>query len=400
MNNCLYISDRACKRGDLELLKEQWKVLSNRVLIIKSSGINLACTFGHLPIVQFLVKEGIDINFPDAFGQTPFYFACANGHIELVMYLLERENIDINRSSYNGKTLFYIACERDQVEVIKYLIKIPSVNKHTASIYGTTPFEEAIMCGSSEVIKYFMEVGWFDPNIQKYAKAAFRIACLNGYLEIAKYLVEIVGLVISNEIIFPDTDDTLFYKALRGRKFEIFEYLLDTGHIHINIRNKKGMTILHQTCNYLPDCTIISEMLIRRGAAINIKDANGRTSLSYCKSNIYNVLTSLVYTLWCSTPLHRAIYENDIFMLHRLLDTPDVNIMYANYLGWTSLHIAILLYRPDMLKILFENLDKLDKLDKNVIILMSTNDKFTILHLASSLNYPDIFLMIIDWLKK
>ena len=53
--------------------------------------LHLACKKGSLPIVQYLIEKGVDIEAKDIEELTPLHYACQNGHLPIVQYLMKKE---------------------------------------------------------------------------------------------------------------------------------------------------------------------------------------------------------------------------------------------------------------------------------------------------------------------
>ena len=64
--------------GDIDL-KSQWTPL------------HIASRKGHLPIVQYLIENGANIEAKGFQKQTPLHIACAKGHLPIVQYLIKKE---------------------------------------------------------------------------------------------------------------------------------------------------------------------------------------------------------------------------------------------------------------------------------------------------------------------
>ena len=61
--------------------------------------LDYACLNGHLPIVQYPMQKGADIEAKDRCPQTPLHKACAEGHLPIVQCLVEKEGIDVNKKA-------------------------------------------------------------------------------------------------------------------------------------------------------------------------------------------------------------------------------------------------------------------------------------------------------------
>ncbi len=52
--------------------------------------MHLAASFGHLPMVDFLISRGADIHGRDKEGRTPLLLACMKGFKEVSKYLINK----------------------------------------------------------------------------------------------------------------------------------------------------------------------------------------------------------------------------------------------------------------------------------------------------------------------
>lgn len=80
-----------------------------------------ACKNGNLKLVQELVKNKVDLIFPN---NDPFKYACKSGNIELVKYLLNTNRI--NPSSGNNAALYSAFIEK-KYNIVNFLLQDDSV---------------------------------------------------------------------------------------------------------------------------------------------------------------------------------------------------------------------------------------------------------------------------------
>jgi ankyrin repeat protein len=67
---------------------------------IPGDAITVACKGGYKDIVEMLIKHNVDINFSGGWlGVTPIYFACLNGHTDVVQILLDNKYIGVTPST-------------------------------------------------------------------------------------------------------------------------------------------------------------------------------------------------------------------------------------------------------------------------------------------------------------
>jgi ankyrin repeat protein len=55
--------------------------------VIVWSPLYFACFEGHIEVVKLLLKNGANVNTVDKFDQTPLYIACLYGHMEIIKLL-------------------------------------------------------------------------------------------------------------------------------------------------------------------------------------------------------------------------------------------------------------------------------------------------------------------------
>ena len=93
----------ACASGNLDLAK--FLLNSNLSLDMNWRGLekgdtplHRACRFGHLHLVEILLKlSTVDVNAENAGLATPFLIACQNGHTEVVLLLMADMRVDLNK---------------------------------------------------------------------------------------------------------------------------------------------------------------------------------------------------------------------------------------------------------------------------------------------------------------
>jgi len=90
-----------------------------------STGI--AAGNGHLEVVMWLVEQGhANVNQPREGGWTALHSAANNGHLEVVKWLVEKGHADADQATKNGLTPLSIADSRGHTVVKKFLAELPS----------------------------------------------------------------------------------------------------------------------------------------------------------------------------------------------------------------------------------------------------------------------------------
>jgi len=184
----------ACELGDCfvvgQLLTHDGVVVNSK----NSSGttaLYLACKLGHSLVVQrLLTHDGVDVNSPDLAGRTPLYVACQNGHLEVVQLLLYfglvnspdlqgrtlllsffkrhmiPKHVDVNSPDIKGQTPFYVACQNGHLDVVQTLLGHGGVDVNSRT-------NGSFVVGISHSIQ----------------STPLSIACYHGHLKVVKVLL-------------------------------------------------------------------------------------------------------------------------------------------------------------------------------------------------------------------
>ena len=122
-----------------------------------------------------------------------FIWACQNGHLEIVKFLLTspelKEHADVHAKDDLG---FRVACRSGRLEVVKYLLTSPKLTKH-ADIHAKDDggFRSACLGGHLEIVKYLLTSDELKKHADIHARndEGFIWACRFGHLEVIKYLI-------------------------------------------------------------------------------------------------------------------------------------------------------------------------------------------------------------------
>jgi ankyrin repeat protein len=126
----------AIQKADLETIKSIFKnkELAKDIDLSKSTGpLTLACAFGHLDIVQYLltsqdINKYTDIKSPNFLG---FQMACNNGFIEVVKYLTSSPNLNQHIEIETIQDIGFLTClQYNQIEILKHFIFDLNIEKN------------------------------------------------------------------------------------------------------------------------------------------------------------------------------------------------------------------------------------------------------------------------------
>ncbi|XVF04858.1 hypothetical protein REPUB_Repub05bG0121500 [Reevesia pubescens] len=93
---------------------------------------------------------GVSLDSKDSQGRTALHMAAANGHLDMVEYLIG-SGADVNASNVENNTPLHWACLNGHVEVVKKLV-LSGANLSLLNSHERTPLDEAVSMGKMDVI--------------------------------------------------------------------------------------------------------------------------------------------------------------------------------------------------------------------------------------------------------
>lgn len=128
--------------GELNELKthlHQQPDLLNAHSIDGFTPLGLAAFFGQVKLVQFLIKQGADVNIAsnNNFKVTPLHSATAKKQYDIAQLLIEN-GANVNAQQMSGVTALHAAAHNGDVPLVKLLVK-NGANIHAKMKEGQTP---------------------------------------------------------------------------------------------------------------------------------------------------------------------------------------------------------------------------------------------------------------------
>ncbi|EDQ84115.1 uncharacterized protein MONBRDRAFT_13119, partial [Monosiga brevicollis MX1] len=111
-------------------------VVTDRLCLDGRTALNMACSHGHVKVVEMLLKLGVDTEAKDNGGFTPLHRACHYGAVKMVEMLL-KHGADAKAKNDRGNTPLRFACQKYAVEV-EMLLKHGAVTEAKNSV-STVP---------------------------------------------------------------------------------------------------------------------------------------------------------------------------------------------------------------------------------------------------------------------
>ncbi len=153
----------ACAVGELPrvtALVEQQPGLVNAYAPDGFQPLGLAAFFGHGDVVEFLLKNGAEVNSPsrNKMRVMPLHSAIANKRIDIVKRLLDH-GADVNTPQADDFTPLHEAAQNGMLEVTQWLLERGANVNARLSSSGKTPLALAIEHEHKEVAELLKERG-------------------------------------------------------------------------------------------------------------------------------------------------------------------------------------------------------------------------------------------------
>ncbi len=222
--------------------------------------------------VQSLIDSGININRRDAKGRTLLFELSAKRRIESIKILI-KNGIDINIEDNYGKTVLSEAVDKMDGMMIRFLLNNGASVNHVNSS-GRTVLQDAALEENDKVFNILMAQNPDLTITDYYGRTVLFDAVEGGNLDIIK---EVINNIDDINIVDNDGRSVLFYSVLKDDD-SITKFLISNG-IDVNILDKKRQSALFSAVTLGADNLASIDLLIKKGAKLNIKDYSDKTLL-------------------------------------------------------------------------------------------------------------------------
>ena len=290
----------AAQDGDLKLVKELLTEnvdIENADNVLGNTLLHLAAAEGHLSMVIYLLDRGANIHAKtkipfDYF--TPLHLASHEGHLKIVIYLLER-GADIHgvpqNASFGYITPLHLAARKGYLEIVKHLIKC-GANFNATNDHNNTPLDLARIEEQADVIQFLENYIIQQRNLGAKTKLEDLMSRLDdeSFFFTSEEIEDYVQQSANNTNILDLNDintlevesDELFFEAAQNGNAETVQRFFARG-FNINSKDQWGNMALHWAA--IKGHLQIIEFLFSNGAAIDPKDNYQQTPLHWAARN-------------------------------------------------------------------------------------------------------------------
>lgn len=304
-----------------------------------------------LKTLEFLVKNGADVNARNKEGVTPLAIAVQKGDIVSVKYLtMNKADIHTQDTHANTPLSMALAGSDEMLEAV-----VVSSNVVSQDSDGNTPLHIALMTDAPlSKIKYIVSLATDVNERNRDGNSALFLAVMKNRQKVGEIL-----LAKNADIFSTNTNNNSPLRIALKYGGTIQNWLITSQ--TISSKDGSGNSVLHYAAEWKYANAIKS--LVTKGADINAKNANGETPLfNAAKTNDPTIIQVVVD---CganinardnlgSTPLHTAVRWDALESVSKLL-LLGININAQNTAGKSALAEAVIAGKYEIAKNLLES---------------------------------------------
>ncbi|XP_062584569.1 putative ankyrin repeat protein RF_0381 [Saccostrea cucullata] len=236
--------------------------------------LHLCCMNGKLEMCKYLVNAYPHLlDVKDNNGENALHDAAWGGNIDLLNFLLDN-NFDVKTKRIDGKTVLHLCCMNGELEMCKYLVNayphLLDVNDNN----GENALHDAAWGGNIDLLNLLLKKGFDVKTKRNDGKTVLHQCCINGELEMCKYLVNTHPHLLD---VKDNNGDNALHTAAWGGNIDLLNFLLEKG-FDIETKTNDGKTVLHQCCmnGKLEMCKYLVNTFPH---LLDVKDNNGENAL-------------------------------------------------------------------------------------------------------------------------
>lgn len=431
----------AIENNDIEKFKLLLNKINSKNINIRDENgmtlLHISCLKNNFEITELLLKNGADVNAENNKYETPLHLITAS-IIDgaMITELLIKNGADINAKNNFGYTSLHISCLKNYLEKTKRLIDYGADVNIKDDYQENTPLHFSCHKTNYEITELLIKNGAnVNSQNRKLETPLYRLCLISCYKLSELVLPSGSEDIADGKITFiqnGNIDQTVTYYYLYGNLYnsnfyKISQLLMKNG-ADINLKEENGITVLHEEARSL--CELCDnndriDYILQNSTNIDVIDNNGLTPLHYsCRYGLHkkikrllekganvNALTNDLYT-----PLHELCqYLNDRrrpLMLNesvQILIEYGANLNAKNKYGFTPLYMICFRENYITTKLLLHYMDissiTNDTLLLELLVKIKTNTK--IIHLFYEriiwnfwYSFNGTFTNYIEWIPK
>ncbi|XP_065337937.1 uncharacterized protein LOC135938275 isoform X1 [Cloeon dipterum] len=302
---------------------------------------------GHVPVVQFLCRNGADVCLKDENGSTALHWAVKMGNPDAARFLLSVEPKLVLDTKFHGENVYQcLRSDANFAEEWKFLFDasldniITSVDKA-----GWSVLHETASAGSISNLEFLLQLGCFSVDDRTTdERTPLHLAASREDAQACKLLLQngADATLVNNE------GSNALHFACEGGNLDVLELLLSLGTIDLNAKNKDGNTVLHLAAE--KSNLQITQYLLGSGqVSVDERDKRGSTAFhlaaKFARVEMCKLLLTGGADLYTESDnevnaLMMACNGKNWEVLDFLLQRGNFDLEKSSFDGRTALHFA------------------------------------------------------------
>jgi ankyrin repeat protein len=272
----------------------------------------------NLDELKLLIKNGINIDTQDNFGNTSLIYASENDDIEIVKFLV-KNNVDVNIQNKEGNNALLMASYYNNIDIVKYLLE----NGAVISIKNNDNLDSLLIASKNnyfDLIKLLINYGANINTIDDKGNTLLILKTIDNNLDIVKFLIQNkININVKNF-----NGYTSLMIASSRNNIEIVKLLIENG-ADINLQDNEGFTAL-SLASYKDNIEIV-KLLVKNKADVTLKNTIGKTAFDLSSNPI---IRSILKPKPFINPIPKCSSTDDLFTTDDLNDFDTIAIFLPN----------------------------------------------------------------------
>lgn len=349
----------AAANDNIEGLKEAMALIKTPSDGEKNEALLSAVKHGQLKNVQHLFRYGLNIHYRDDDGNTAIAHAVIAGNRQMYEYLLTKHP-ELDVLNYQSQSLLMLAALHGHLDFVHLFLNDPGHDVNECDAQGKNAFLHAASGkqGDTTVIMVALleKNNALIKSVDKQGKTALMCAAENGNVKALEFLL---AANVEVDAVDCSGNTALMHAMALPAKNEIIEILIAKG-AAINLMNDKGESALSLAAR--SQSREMIELLIQHKAELNPTHTDKGTALHIAVEQENVAMIELLLNSGADvnalnaageTPLMCAVSSKTILPFQALLAAKDIDLSVKNKLGHTVLFLATVNKKIDVICALF-----------------------------------------------